>query len=54
MEFQGYELEAAEGAFELLVREALRPGTQFFDVVGFDVTTRMMGSSYTVTTATVR
>ena len=53
MEFQGYELEAAEGTFELLVREALRPGTQFFDVVGFDVTTRMMGSSYTVTTATV-
>ena len=26
MEFQGYELEAAEGTFELLVREALRPG----------------------------
>ncbi len=28
MEFQGYELEAAEGTFELLVREALRPGLQ--------------------------
>ena len=26
MEYQGYELEAAEGTFELLVREALRPG----------------------------
>src|SRR5215469_16849877 len=26
MEYQGYELEAAEGTFELLVREALHPG----------------------------
>ena len=26
MEYDGYELEAAEGTFELLVREALRPG----------------------------
>ena len=52
MEFQGYELEAAEGTFELLVREALRPGVQFFDVIGFDVTTRMIGSYDTITTAT--
>ena len=27
MEYEGYELEAAEGTFELLVREALNPGT---------------------------
>ncbi len=26
MEYEGYELEAAEGTFELLVREALQPG----------------------------
>jgi 2-isopropylmalate synthase len=26
LEHQGYELEAAEGTFELLVREALHPG----------------------------
>ena len=26
MEYEGYELEAAEGTFELLVREALHPG----------------------------
>ena len=32
MEFEGYELEAAEGSFELLVREALRPGLHFFEV----------------------
>lgn len=53
MEFRGYELEAAEGTFELLVREALRPNAQFFEIIGFDVTTRMMGSYDTITTATV-
>ena len=41
MEFQGYELEAAEGTFELLVREALRPGLQFFEVVSYEVTTQL-------------
>jgi 2-isopropylmalate synthase len=50
LEYQGYELEAAEGTFELLVREALHPGMSLFDVVGFDVTTRMIGgTSATVT-----
>ena len=37
MEYEGYELEAAEGTFELLVREALRPGTHFFDVESYEV-----------------
>ena len=32
MEYEGYELEAAEGTFELLVREALNPGVHFFEV----------------------
>ena len=49
MEFQGYELEAAEGTFELLVREALNPGLQLFDVVNYEVTTKSTGSSATVT-----
>jgi 2-isopropylmalate synthase len=49
MEFQGYELEAAEGTFELLVREALRPGQQLFEVVSYEVTTRATGSTATVT-----
>jgi 2-isopropylmalate synthase len=49
MEFQGYELEAAEGTFELLVREALRPGVQLFEVLSYEVTTKSDGSS----TATV-
>ena len=37
MEYEGYELEAAEGTFELLVREALHPGMQFFDVDSYEV-----------------
>ena len=49
MEFQGYELEAAEGTFELLVREALRPGLQFFEVVSYETTTKSSG----ISTATV-
>jgi 2-isopropylmalate synthase len=49
MEFQGYELEAAEGTFELLVRQALHPGLQFFEVVSYETTTRPNGSSATVT-----
>ncbi len=49
LEHQGHELEAAEGSFELLVREALHPGWNPFEVVSYDVTTRMIGG----TTATV-
>jgi len=53
LEFLGYELEAAEGTFELLVREALHPGFHFFDLVSFDVSTKMSGSRASKTTATV-
>src|SRR5690606_11306438 len=53
MEFQGYELEAAEGTFELLVREALHPGMNLFEVVSFDVTTRSPNGKDSQTTATV-
>ena len=49
LEHQGYELEAAEGTFELLVREALHPGWSLFEVVNYDVTSRLVGG----TTATV-
>jgi 2-isopropylmalate synthase len=49
MEFQGYELEAAEGTFELLVREALRPGLHLFEVVSYEATTRSIGTTATVT-----
>ena len=37
MEYDGYELEAAEGTFELLVRETLTPNAHFFDVANFEV-----------------
>ncbi|HSB14236.1 MAG TPA: citramalate synthase [Bryobacteraceae bacterium] len=53
MEYQGYELEAAEGTFELLVREALHPGTHFFDLVSLDVSTQIAGTKGTRVTATV-
>jgi 2-isopropylmalate synthase len=55
MEYEGYELEAAEGTFELLVREALRPGLHFFDVESYEVSTRAAANTTTSTaTVTVR
>ncbi|MCC6861167.1 MAG: citramalate synthase [Bryobacterales bacterium] len=54
MEYQGFELEAAEGTFELLVRDALNPGLQFFTVESYEVSTRMTsGNGETRSTATV-
>ncbi len=52
MEYLGYELEAAEGTFELLVRQALRPGVHLFGVEGYEVTLRSSPSG-TRATATV-
>jgi len=53
LEYEGYELEAAEGTFELLVREALRPGVNFFDVETYEVSTRAAALGASVSTATV-
>ncbi|MCZ2155394.1 MAG: citramalate synthase [Bryobacterales bacterium] len=53
MEFMGYELEAAEGTFELLVREALHPGLHLFEVVSYEVTSRGAGTKESQTVATV-
>jgi 2-isopropylmalate synthase len=53
MEYMGYELEAAEGTFELLVREALHPGLHFFDVENYEVTTKSSGAVGSRSTATV-
>jgi 2-isopropylmalate synthase len=36
-EYDGYDLEAADGTFELFIRQALYPGVQFFDVQGYEV-----------------
>ena len=54
MEYEGYELEAAEGTFELLVREALQPGLHFFDVDRYEVSTRSSAGGGSETTATVQ
>src|ERR1700674_1006529 len=49
LEHQGYELEAAEGSFELLVREALHPGVSLFEVVNYEVITKAANSTANVT-----
>jgi 2-isopropylmalate synthase len=53
LEFLGYELEAAEGTFELLVREALHPSVKFFELVSFEVATKMDDDADSTTAATV-
>ena len=53
MEYLGYELEAAEGTFELLVRQALRPGFHPFEVEGYEVALKSSPSGGTRATATV-
>jgi 2-isopropylmalate synthase len=61
MEHQGYDFEASEGTFELLVREAAHPGFHPFDVVSYEVSTKLQsgstgdlaGNDDTVTTASV-
>ena len=53
VEFAGYDLEAADGNFELFVLEALHPGQTFFDVESYEVVIRAEGSE-TTHTASVR
>jgi 2-isopropylmalate synthase len=61
MEHQGYDFEASEGTFELLVREAAHPEFHPFEVVNYEVTTKLCGtaspsaarSDETVTSASV-
>jgi 2-isopropylmalate synthase len=53
MEHEGYDFEGAEGTFELLVREAAHPNFHPFDVVGYEVSTKLQGNEETVTTASV-
>ncbi len=53
MEYQGYDFETAEGTFELLVREAAAPEFHPFDVVAYEVTTRLQNNDETGTTASV-
>ncbi len=41
LEYEGYDFEAAEGTFELLVREATRPDFHPFEVETYEVSTRL-------------
>jgi 2-isopropylmalate synthase len=53
MEHLGYDFETAEGTFELLVREAANPSSHLFDVVSYEVNTKLASTDQTVTTANV-
>ena len=53
LEYDGYEFEAAEGTFELIVRQAVSPDLRFFDIDGYEVTMRSEGSEGPRATATV-
>jgi 2-isopropylmalate synthase len=60
MEHEGYDFETAEGTFELLVRQAAYPEFHPFDIVSYEVSTKLQsgasklqGNDETVTTATV-
>jgi 2-isopropylmalate synthase len=53
MEAEGYDFDAADGALELLIREAAYPNSRPFEVAGFEVTTRMIGPHQTQSTASV-
>jgi len=53
MEHEGYDLEAADGSFELLVRTALHPDLHLFDVERYQVTTGADGDNPLRTVATV-
>ena len=45
MEHQGYDFETAEGTFELLVRETAHPEFHPFDVVSYQVSTKLQTNS---------
>jgi 2-isopropylmalate synthase len=45
MEHQGFDFEAAEGTFELLVHEAAHPEFHPFDVVSYEVSTKLLTTS---------
>ncbi|HAX43081.1 MAG TPA: citramalate synthase [Solibacterales bacterium] len=53
LEFEGYDLEAAPGSFELLLREAAEPGLSLFDVSNYEVNTQGIGGFEERTRASV-
>ena len=53
MEHEGYDLEAAEGTVELLVRRVIHPDWYFFEVESYEVTTGAVSNDALYTTARV-
>lgn len=53
MQWEGYDFGAADGALELLVREAAYPNARPFDISSFEVTTRSNGTEPVQSTASV-
>jgi len=53
LESEGYDLEAADGTFELLARDALRPGRHFFEVNSYHLSMGKHGEQPLHTIATV-
>ncbi|MBI3664979.1 MAG: citramalate synthase [Acidobacteria bacterium] len=53
LEYEGYELETAEGTFELLVRETLHPEHVFFELESFKIATEKKGHEGMRSTATM-
>jgi hypothetical protein len=47
MEYEGYELESAEGSFELLVREVMQPDHFFFELESMTVVSEKTGNKRT-------
>ena len=52
MEFQGYDLEAADGTFELFVRQSIHPDANFFEVQGYEVLVKSGQATATVNIGT--
>ncbi|MGA2714118.1 MAG: citramalate synthase [Bryobacteraceae bacterium] len=52
MEFQGYDLEAGDGTFELFVRQSMHPGVNFFEVRDYEAVIKSGHATATVTVAT--
>jgi 2-isopropylmalate synthase len=53
LEYEGYDLEAADGTFDLVVRCALQPDVHFFDVESYQVTLGATGSDPLYNTAKI-
>lgn len=54
MEHEGYEFEAAEGSFELLIKKAIKRHKRFFDLEGFRTIVEKREDNRIITEATIK